>query len=96
MEKITDGQKIKFELWAPMMYWEDMEKAFKVKGLKKLPKLQQHIVDWMRTENGRGTIFDLKGTTFQQGEEYYVIQPDPHSIQLQFPKRYFEIERDEP
>jgi hypothetical protein len=88
--------KIRFQLLAPMMYIEDMEKAFKVTGIKKLPKTQQRIIDWMRDQNRAGAVFDLKGTRIdgigKDKEEFYQIQPSPDSLGLQFPARYFEVE----
>jgi hypothetical protein len=92
-------KKIRFELLAPMMYIEDMERAFGVKDLKKLPKLQQDVIDWMRDQNRRGAEFDLKGIRMvsvgKNKEEFYEIQPKEDSLGLQFPARYFEVVGDE-
>jgi hypothetical protein len=90
MDITTEKKRIAFKLLAPMMYIEDMEKYFGVKDIKKLPKIQQHMINRMREWNRTDAKFELKGTNKNQGEEFYVIQPDPKGMNLQFPARYFE------
>lgn len=84
--------KIRFVPFAPVMYIDDMEKALDIK-FKKFPQTQRVAIDWMRTHNGKQTIFDVINTRIINGEPFYGIKIPESNLGLayQFPARYFEV-----